>query len=132
MQQSQEIIRRRKLPFNLGLEENDVWALHIVYGLFALSSVTAIPALLGLLLVWLKRGELAGTWLEEHATWQIRTFFIMVIATVLSMILAATFVLMPIAWLLAGTTWLWFLYRTIKGWLRLSNQQGFEDAKSIL
>ncbi len=121
MTTSQEVARRRNLPFRLGMSENDRLALHIVYGLYALSLVTALPSILGAILVFLKREDMRGSWLESHATWQIRTFFIMLISSILSAAMAATFILIPFAALLAGVTWLWFAYRTIKGWLKLSD-----------
>ena len=131
MSTNQEVARRRHLPFRLGLEENDRLALHIVYGLYALSLVTALPSLLGGILVLLKRPDMRGSWLESHATWQIRTFFIMVISTIISTVLAATIFLIPIAFLLAGTTWLWFAYRTIKGWFRLSKDAPIDDPEAF-
>lgn len=127
MTTNQEVARRRALPFQLGLAENDRLALHIVYGLYALSLVTAFPSLLGAVLVFLKREDMRGTWLESHATWQIRTFFIMLISSIISAALAATFILIPIAGLLAGVTWLWFAYRTIKGWLKLANDTPIDE-----
>jgi uncharacterized membrane protein len=128
---SQEVARPRNLPFQLGLSENDRLALHIVYGLYALSLVTALPSILGALLAFLKRDDIRGSWLESHATWQIRTFFIMLISSILSAAMAATFVLIPFAGLLAGATWLWFAYRTIKGWLKLSNDAPIDDPEAF-
>jgi uncharacterized membrane protein len=121
MTTGQDIAHRRALPFKLGLAENDRLAFHIVYGLYALSLVTAFPSLLGAVLAFLKREDIRGTWLESHATWQIRTFCIMLIASIISAALAATIILIPFAGLLTGVTWLWFGYRTIKGWLKLSD-----------
>jgi len=121
MTTGQEVAPRRALPFKLGLAANDRLAFHIVYGLYALSLVTAFPSLLGAVLVFLKREDIRGTWLESHATWQIRTFFIMLISSIISAAMVATIILIPFAGLLAGVTWLWFGYRTIKGWLKLSD-----------
>jgi uncharacterized membrane protein len=127
MTTGQEVAPRRALPFKLGLAANDRLAFHIVYGLYALSLVTAFPSLLGAVLVFLKREDIRGTWLESHATWQIRTFFIMLISSIISAAMAATFILIPFAGLLAGVTWLWFGYRTIKGWLKLSNDTPIDE-----
>jgi uncharacterized membrane protein len=127
MTTGQEVAPRRALPFKLGLAANDRLAFHIVYGLYALSLVTAFPSLLGAVLMFLKREDIRGTWLESHATWQIRTFFIMLISSIISAAMAATFILIPFAGLLAGVTWLWFGYRTIKGWLKLSNDTPIDE-----
>jgi uncharacterized membrane protein len=131
MSTSQEVANRRHLPFRLGLEKNDRLALHIVYGLYALSLVTALPSLLGGILALLKRPDMRGSWLESHAIWQIRTFFIMVISTIISTVLATTIILIPIAFLLGGATWLWFAYRTIKGWLRLAKDAPIDDPEAF-
>ncbi len=131
MSPSQEITRRRHLPFRLGLEENDRLALHIVYGLYAVSLVTALPSIFGVLIAHVKRPDLYGSWLESHATWQIRTFWIMLISSVISAGLAATWVLFPVAALLTGLTWLWFAFRTIKGWLRLANQAPINNPEAF-
>jgi uncharacterized membrane protein len=132
MTTSQEVARRRHLPFQLGLEENDRLAIHIVYGLYALSLVTALPSVLGVILAYVKRPDMRGTWLESHATWQIRTFFIMLISSIVSAAMVATFVLIPIAGILTGLTWLWFAYRTIKGWLRLANEAPIDDPEAFI
>jgi uncharacterized membrane protein len=132
MTTSQEVGPRRHLPFQLGLAENDRLAVHIVYGLYALSLVTALPSLLGVILAYVKRPDMRGTWLESHATWQIRTFFIMLISSIVSAAMVATFVLIPIAGILTGLTWLWFAYRTIKGWLKLSNEAPIDDPEAFI
>ena len=52
-----------------------------------------------------------------------RTFFIMLVATIIG--LATQWLL--IRFVLLALVWCWFLYRTIKGWLRLSNEQPIYD-----
>jgi uncharacterized membrane protein len=131
MTTSQEVGPRRHLPFQLGLAENDRIALHIVYGLYALSLVTALPSLLGVVLAYLKRPDMRGSWLESHATWQIRTFFIMLISWIVSAALTSTIILSPFAFLLVGLTWLWFAYRTIKGWLKLSKDEPIDQPEAF-
>ena len=37
--------------------------------------------------------------------------------------LAATFILLPLAWLVGGAAWLWKAYRLIRGWVTLHNNQ---------
>jgi len=94
------------LPFQLGLAEKDRVVLHIVYGLYALSLVTALPSLLGVGLAYLKRPDIRGSWLGRRATWQIRTFFIILISWIIFTALAATFSVIPIAFIVSGLTWL--------------------------
>src|SRR6185369_3210637 len=63
------------------------WA-HLIYGLHAFSLLTGIlgaatvvgafltgwPSIIAVIMNYLKRGDVRGTWLESHFRWQIRTF----------------------------------------------------------
>ncbi len=87
----------------------------LVYALYSASILTGITLVGGLVVAYLKRDEAAGTWLESHYRWQIRTFWWLllwgVIGTVTSVILVGFAVLLAAA--------LWFIYRVAKGWLAL-------------
>jgi len=64
------------------------WA-QLIYGLQALSLLTGIlgaatvvgafltgwPSIIAVILNYVKRGDVRGTWLESHFRWQIRTFW---------------------------------------------------------
>jgi len=102
-----QVTRPRTLPFSLGLSENDRLAVHIVYGLYGAAIVFGLPSIFGVILAYLKRGDLEGTALAGHITWQIRTFWIQVITIVLTVALTATWILIPFAWLIGGLGWLW-------------------------
>ena len=88
-----QVTRPRTLPFSLGLSENDRLAVHIVYGLYGAAIVFGLPSIFGVILAYLKRGDLEGTALAGHITWQIRTFWIQVIIIVLTATLTATWIL---------------------------------------
>jgi uncharacterized membrane protein len=110
------------------------WA-HAIYLLHALSLVTGVlgaativgafligwPSIIAVVLNYIKRGEVAGTWLESHFRWQIRTFWF----GLLWVSLCALFVLLTlgialiIVWLPLGLVSLWFIYRIARGWLTL-------------
>ncbi|UUX50749.1 hypothetical protein NUH88_03395 [Nisaea acidiphila] len=126
-----EMTRSRAIPFSLGLSENDRLAVHIVYGLYGAAIVFGLPSVLGVILAYLKRGDLEGTELSGHVAWQIRTFWIQVITIVLAAAFTATFILIPLAWLVGGAGWLWFVYRVVKGWIRHSNDQGIKDPYAL-
>jgi uncharacterized membrane protein len=61
----------------------------------------------------------AGTWLESHFRWQIRTFWFGllwgVIGAALLLVLVGYFVLLADA--------IWIIYRVVKGWLNLSDNR---------
>ena len=79
--------RRRRAPcrFGLNLDAQEPLALHIVYGLYALSLVSAFPAIVGLILTWVAGQHLTVPWLISHQRCQMRTFLIMLVATVVGL-----------------------------------------------
>src|SRR4029079_6641294 len=87
----------------------------LVYALYAASIVFGITLIGGLVVAYLKRDDAAGTWLESHFRWQIRTFWWSLlwcaIGAVTSVILIGFAVLFATA--------VWFIYRVAKGWLSL-------------
>lgn len=91
----------------------------IIYGLYAASVIVGVTYFVAIVLNYVKKDDVAGTWLESHFTWQIRTFWWGLLWTVIGVIL--TFVLVGIAVLCA--TFIWFVYRIAKGWLRLSENK---------
>ncbi len=88
----------------------------VVYILQALSIFTGITFIAAVVVNYIKKEDVQGTWLESHFLWQIRTFWYGLLWGVIGFILAIAIVGYFI--LLANTVWL--LYRIIKGWLRLS------------
>ncbi|MEQ9335022.1 hypothetical protein [Thalassobaculum sp.] len=118
---------RRNLPFRLSVPENDKLAIHVVYALFALSVVFQIPGMLGVILAYLKRGEVAGSYLETHVTWQIRTFWLwllMVVAGWLTVILL-------VGWLILLAAHLWLIWRIVKGWLVLVDERPIDRPEAF-
>jgi uncharacterized membrane protein len=75
---------------------------------------------------YVKRGDVLGTWLESHFRWQIRTFWF----GLLWVALCGLFVLVTlglgvfVVWIPLGILAVWFIYRVIRGWLALSNGRG--------
>ncbi|HQO29688.1 MAG TPA: hypothetical protein PKY22_09220 [Accumulibacter sp.] len=103
-------------------------ALAVVIGVIGASSVAGafvfgIPSLLAVILNYIKRDEVKGTWLESHYRWQIRTFWITLCWLVAYGVLIVTIIGIPIAWLLIAVLGVWVAYRVIRGWLALSNRQ---------
>jgi uncharacterized membrane protein len=88
-----------------------------VYILYALSWFAGITAIAGVMIDYIKREEAAGTWVESHFRWQIRTFWFGLLWTIIGI---ATYVfLVGMAILFANACWI--IYRVIKGWLYLND-----------
>ena len=108
---------------------------HVIYALHAFSLVTGIvgaatvvgafltgwPSIIAIILNYVKRSEVRGTWLESHFRWQIRTFwFGLLWVTLCALFIVATLGIgLLIAWLPLTLVGLWFIYRIVRGWLRL-------------
>lgn len=108
---------------------------HIIYGLHAFSAVLGVissvavvtafltgwPSILAVILNYAKRGDVRGTLLESHFRWQIRTFWFAVLWVVIALVLMATIIGIPLAWLIFLATGIWVLYRIGAGWLALND-----------
>ena len=112
---------------------------HVINALHALSLHTGIitaatvvgafltgwPSLIAVIVNYVKRDDVRGTWLESHFRWQIRTFWF----GLLWVGLCFLFVVMTlglgliVAWIPLGVVGLWFIYRIARGWLRLGDRQ---------
>ncbi len=90
-----------------------------VYILYALSYFTGITAIVGIVINYVKREEAAGTWLESHFRWQIRTFWFGLLWAVIGAI--TVFVAVGFAILFAN--FVWIIYRIVKGWLNLNDNK---------
>ena len=120
---------------------NLVKTTHVVYGLHAIglalgafgaasvlgSFLFGWPSIIAVIINYVKRDEVRGTWLESHFTWQIRTFwFALLWAAVVAV------VSIPLAFVVIGFgTWMlgmfvlgiWAIYRIGRGWLALNKHQ---------
>ena len=83
----------------------------IAYGLYAASIFVGLTSIAAVIMNYIKRDEVKGTWLESHFEWQIKTFWITLIAGLIGFVL--TFILIGIPVLLAAS--IWFIYRIVKG-----------------
>ena len=109
-----------------------IYALHafsLLTGILGAATVvgaflTGWPSIIAVILNYVKRGEVRGTWLESHFRWQIRTFWyglLWVGLCVLFVVLTLGIGIL-IAWLPLAIVGLWFVYRIVRGWLALSGR----------
>jgi len=116
---------------------------HVIYGLHGLSLLTGIvglasvvgafltgwPSIIAVIINYAKRRDVRGTWLDSHFRWQIRTFWF----GMLWVVLCAMFVVLTlgigllIAWIPLAVVGIWFIYRILRGWLRLVDRQPMYD-----
>ena len=124
---------------NMAADQSLVGWTQFIYGLHAFSLLTGIigvatvvgafltgwPSIVAVILNYVKRGDVKGTWLESHFRWQIRTFWfgaLWVSLCVLFVILTLGIGIL-IAWLPIGLVGLWFIYRIVRGLMALSERR---------
>lgn len=89
-----------------------------VYILQALSLfLGGVPALAGIIVNYVKLDDVAGTWIEPHFRWQIRTFWIGLLWSVIGVITT----LIIVGWLILLGIAIWVVYRIVKGALALND-----------
>lgn len=87
----------------------------IVYGLYLVGwPCLHLPTVAGLILAYIKRDEARGTIWQSHFANQIETFWISLLLLIVGIPLCFVLVGIPIV----AFTFVWFLYRTIKGLVR--------------
>jgi uncharacterized membrane protein len=89
----------------------------VVYILQVLAFVNGITAIVGVVMNYVKLGDVRGTWLESHYRWQIRTFWFGLLWAIIGF--ATIFILIGYAILFIAM--IWIIYRIVKGWLRLND-----------
>ena len=87
----------------------------VVYGLQAVSFFFFLPAIVAIVINYVKRDDARGTVYESHFDWQIRTFWWGLLWAVLGVLLAVVLV----GFVVMFVAWIWMIYRVIKGWLKL-------------
>lgn len=90
----------------------------IVYVIFIVGLFTGgLVTIAGLIMAYLKRGDAAGTWVESHHSWLIRTFWWSLLFIIIGVLLLAVTIGAPILFLVC----IWYLYRIIKGFIYLND-----------
>ncbi|UCH53255.1 MAG: hypothetical protein JSW09_00055 [Pseudomonadota bacterium] len=93
--------------------------LTVIYALYGASLFVGLTAIVAIVMNYVKRDEVVGTWLESHHRWQIRTFWFGLLWAVLGVL---TYVIV-IGWVILFADTVWFIYRLVKGWLRLNDSK---------
>src|ERR1700681_2898272 len=110
---------------------------HVMYGLHAFSAVMGVlgsawivtsfltgwPSIIAVIINYVKRSEVRGTYLESHFSWQLRTFWYAFLWLVIAGLLAITVVGLVIALPLVVGVGIWVLYRIVRGWLALAEHK---------
>jgi uncharacterized membrane protein len=93
-----------------------------VYALQGLSFFFFLPAVVALIINYVKRDDARGTVYESHFDWQIRTFWWGVLWTLVGLVL----IVLGVGLLVLAVVYVWVIYRIVKGFLKLT------EAKPVL
>ena len=128
-------------PDNGSVDQSLITYTNIIYALHAfgvamgvLSTATTVvggfvfslPSIIAVILNYVKRSSVRGTWLDSHFGWQIRTFWyaflwmsILFIFSALTAIILVGFAVWYVGAILLGA---WVIYRVARGWLNLRDR----------
>lgn len=95
----------------------------IVYALQAASFFLGLTLFVAVIINYVKKEDVRGTWLESHFRWQIRTFWFSLLWSLIGVL---TFVAV-IGYFILLADMLWLIYRIVKGWLRLADGKPMYD-----
>ncbi len=91
----------------------------VIYALYAASFFLGVTAIVAIIMNHVKKDDMTGTFLESHFRWQIRSFWY----GLLWLVLGALTLLIGVGFIVWGVTYIWLIYRIVKGWLRLNDNR---------
>lgn len=104
------------------IEKKEKTLTAVIYGLYAASFFFGITGIIAIMINYIKKNDVVGTYLESHYQWQIRTFWEGLIYVLIGfvMIFSGIWVAgMPLI-IFAG---IFVIFRIVKGWLRLNDEK---------
>lgn len=124
-------------PADSELDGPRAWC-HVMYGLHALSAVSGVlgpativsyfvfgwPSIVAVIINYLTRDRVRGTWLASHWRWQLRSFWFAALWLLVAGLLMITLIGIPAAIMVMVGAGLWVLYRVVRGWLALRDRRG--------
>lgn len=95
----------------------------LVYILQAIGLFVGLTWIAGVVVNYVKREDVRGTWLESHFDWQIKTFWYGLAGSILGWIT----IWILIGWLILLAVGIWAIYRIVKGMLALNDRVPLPD-----
>jgi uncharacterized membrane protein len=83
----------------------------ITYILYLVGFLVGVTGLIAIIMNYVKRDEMRGTWLESHVNWQIKTFW----WCLLGYIIGAILTIVLIGYLILFLVLVWQIYRLVVG-----------------
>ena len=99
----------------------------VVYFLYIAGMFIGISALIGIVIAYINRGK-AGGWVETHYTWQIRTFWIGLLYSFVSVLL----MIVAIGFVLIFAVAVWVIVRCVLGLQAANRDEPVRNPESWL
>ncbi len=115
---SQELV----LEGRLESAKTTAWWLYVIHAVtfvFSLGAFSIVP----LILNYLQRPSTEHTFVHSHHNWMIRSFWWYLVWMVVGFVFFATFIGIPVAWLIWIGAWIWKAYRLVVGFTRISRNE---------
>jgi len=110
---------------------------HVMYGLHAFSAITGLmsaalvvtafltgwPSIIAVIMNYVKRSEAAGTFLDSHFSWQLRTFWFALLWVVIGWLMIVTIIGAVIGVPILLGVGVWVLCRIARGWINLADRK---------
>ena len=109
---TQAPVQKADGPNEIGAK-NTVQLVYILQGVGFFVGVTWIA---GVIINHVKHAEAAGSWVDSHFRWQIRTFWFGLLWGVVGTLLSVVFIGLAVL----AANYIWLIYRVVKGWLDFS------------
>ena len=108
------------------------YVLHLVVAIGAVlpgAQVSVVLLLVALVIDVVKRDDAAGTWQASHFSWRIRS---VLWAGVLYLLTSWLWLLLLVpGWIAWGLISLWFLYRIVKGMIRMNDGRPMDTSNVV-
>jgi uncharacterized membrane protein len=117
--------------------EDLVTLTHVMYALHAFSALAGItsaafvvtaflsgwPSIIAVIINYVKRDSVRGTFLDSHFSWQIRTFWWSLLWVIVAGVMIATLIGVVVGIPLLLLVGAWVIYRIIRGWIALASRK---------
>ena len=97
----------------------------ICYALYAASCLVGVTAIAAIIINYIKREDVAGTWVASHFEWQIKTFWYTLGGVLVGWLLIFVLIGFPIL----AAVGVWAIYRVVKGWLALNDGKAVDASR---
>jgi uncharacterized membrane protein len=117
---------------------------HVMYGMHAFSALmglltpalivtsflTGWPSIIAVIINYVKRSDVRGSYLDSHFSWQLRTFWYALLWLVVICVLFVTLIGIVLALPLGFGVGIWIIYRIARGWLALTQSKPVQGLSS--